>query len=640
MNSLEGIIKISTKGVGYVDPPSDKKARSESIEIATADLNTALPGDLVLVSLYPQIPNKPRTGKVEKIVKRKRMEFVGVLEQENGFHFLVPDDRRVYKDILIDAKHLNGAVTGEKVLARITLWHDAKKEPVGEVVKIIGQPGDHETEMQAIVYEKGFTAGFPPEVEAEAEELKAGAAKDTANEAKKRRDFRHIPTCTIDPADAKDFDDALSFQKLAGNKIEVGVHIADVSHYVRPGTALDKEAARRGTSIYLVDRTIPMLPEILSNDLCSLNEAEEKLVFSAVFTFDTNFNLVDEWFGRSIINSQKRFTYEAAQEVLTTGQGPMSEALLTINKLAKKLKADRMAAGAIAFEQDEVKFKLDEAKRPIGVYRKTRTDSHFMIEDLMLLANRRVAEFVSKKVNNAPKHFVYRVHDQPDADKIRQLANYIEPLGYKLDIAENGVTSTSINNLMKSIAGKPEEAMIQTAAMRSMSKAVYSMKNIGHYGLAFANYSHFTSPIRRYPDVMVHRLLDMYLRNEMPSAKLLESYEALSYYTSQMELNAAEAERDSIKYKQVEYLSTKIGQTFDGTISGLAKWGIYVQDQESLAEGMVRLMDMKDDFYILDEQNYAMVGQNSGRRWRLGDKVKVKLVRADVKERVIDFEFV
>jgi ribonuclease R len=640
MNSLEGIIKISTKGVGYVDPPGDKKTRGESIEIDTVDLNTALPSDLVLVSLYPQVPNKPRTGKVEKIIKRKRLEFVGVIEQENGFYFLVPDDRRVYKDILIDTKHLNDAKVGEKVLARITLWHDAKKEPVGEVLKVIGQPGEHETEMQAIVYEKGFTAGFPPEVEAEAEELKAGAVKDIAQEIPRRRDFRKIPTCTIDPADAKDFDDALSFQKLADNKIEVGVHIADVAHYVRPGTALDKEAARRGTSIYLVDRTIPMLPEVLSNDLCSLNEAEEKLVFSAVFTFDDKFNLVDEWFGRAIINSQKRFTYEQAQEVLTTGQGPMNDALLTINKLAKKLKADRMAAGAIAFEQDEVKFKLDEAKRPIGVYRKTRTDSHFMIEDLMLLANRRVAEFVSKKVNNAPKHFVYRVHDQPDADKLKQLANYIEPLGYTLDVNGDGVSSIDINNLLKNIAGKPEENMIQTAAMRSMSKAVYSMKNIGHYGLAFANYSHFTSPIRRYPDVMVHRLLDMYLRNEQPSNKLLEEYEGLSYYTSQMELNAAEAERDSIKYKQVEYLSTKIGQTFDGTISGLAKWGIYIQDQESLAEGMVRLMDMKDDFYILDEQNYAMVGQNSGRRWRLGDKVKVKLVRADVKERIIDFEFV
>ena len=648
MSYIDGTIKISHKGIGYVSPTKPNGERAlpeESVEIEPNFLNTALPGDSVRVLVHPEIEGELRTGEVTEILERKKLEFVGVLERENGFIYLVPDDKRVYKDILIDEKRLHDGQVGEKVLAQITEWHDPKKDPIGEVVLVIGRPGDHNTEMQAIVYEKGFRPSFPPTVEREAEEIKKTAPTDLAAEIKKRRDVRDILTFTIDPFDAKDFDDALSIRKVSAgggpaSGWEVGIHIADVSHYLQPGTKLDKEASKRATSIYLVDRTIPMLPEVLSNDLCSLNEGEDKLTFSAIFTFDKDFNIVDEWYGRTVINSNKRFTYEEVQKILGDKAGFYNQELLTLNKMAYKLRADKMAAGAISFETTEIKFVLDKSGRPVKVIKKERTDSNLLVEDFMLLANRKVAEYVSNQVHDENNHFVYRIHDQPDVDKLKQLANFISPLGYKLKFDKNGVSSKSINQLLTSVAGKPEEVMIQTAAMRSMAKAVYSMKNIGHYGLAFGHYAHFTSPIRRYPDVMVHRLLAYYLKVETPPAEMLQRYQELSLHSSQMELAAQEAERESIRYKQIEYLADKIGTVFTGIISGLAKWGIYVQETETLAEGMVRLAEMKDDYYIFDEKNYCMIGKGSNRRYRLGDKVKVKLTRADVKERMLDFVFV
>jgi ribonuclease R len=640
MKYLEGNLRVSTKGVGYVslDPAAGRD--SESVEIDPNFLNTGLHGDLVKVALHPRATNQPQTGEVVEILERKRMEFVGVLESEGEFTFFVPDDKRVYKDVLIAKDKLAGAKAGDKVQARIIDWHDPKKDPLGEVLLVIGRPGDHETEMQAIVYEKGFQLGFPPGVEEEARELKKSATADLQIEAAKRRDLRDTLTFTIDPVDAKDFDDAISYKELPNGEAEVGVHIADVSHYVRPGTKLDGEAKSRATSIYLVDRTIPMLPEILSNDLCSLNPNEDKLTFSAIFIFTKEGKIRDRWFGRTIIHSDKRFTYEDVQKILDDKAGQYYKELDAVNQLAYKLRKEKMEAGAISFEKDEIKFVLDGTGKPIKVLRKVRTDSHLLVEDFMLLANRAVAEYVSAIVRDAERRFIYRIHDQPDRDKLMQLADFIGPLGYKIKFDTAKVDQRSLNRLLQESKGSPEEVMIQTATMRAMAKAVYATKNIGHYGLAFEHYTHFTSPIRRYPDVMVHRLLDMYLRGIQPSDAILTEYDRLAIHSSQMEIQAAEAERESVKYKQVEYLSTKIGETFDGAISGLAKWGIYVQEPETLAEGMVRLFDMTDDFYIFDEAKYSMIGKNTGKKYRLGDKVKIKLLKADVKEKLLDFAFV
>ncbi len=643
MSYLEGTIKISHKGMGFVSPrkPGGERALpEESVQVDANFLNTALPGDTVKVLLHPEVEGELRTGEVVEILERKKLEYVGTLEREGNFFFLVPDDKRVYKDILIPEEALGGGHEGDKVLARITEWNDPKKEPIGEVVIVIGKPGDHNTEMQAIVYEKGFRPSFPPEVDAEADAIKISSAQDFANEITKRRDIRDVLTITIDPFDAKDFDDALSYRELADGKVEVGIHIADVSHYLVPGTKLDNEAIKRATSIYLVDRTIPMLPEVLSNDLCSLNPNEDKLTFSAIFTFDKDFQIIDEWYGRTVMHSNKRFTYEEVQKILDDKAGLYAEELGSLNKIAYKLRAEKMAAGAISFETTEIKFVLDGNGKPIKVVKKERTDSHLLVEDFMLLANRKVAEYVSKKVNDENGRFVYRIHDQPDVDKLRSLADFISPLGYRLKFDDHGVSSKSINELLKMVNGKPEEIMIQTATMRSMAKAIYSMKNIGHYGLAFPYYTHFTSPIRRYPDVMVHRLLAEYCQNRQPAAELLKRYDELAFHSSQMEISAQEAERDSIRYKQIEYMEDKIGTVFTGVISGLAKWGIYVQETETLAEGMVRLAEMKDDYYVFDEKNYCMIGKGSNRRYRLGDKVKVKLTRADVKERMLDFVFI
>lgn len=637
---LEGILRVSMKGTGYVDLTEEGK-RGPSVEIDPNFLNTGLHGDRVKVLLHSVPAGEDQTGEVVEIVERRKLEFVGIIERENGFFFLVPDDRRVYKDILIAADRIGAAKEGDKVLAEITEWHDPKKGPIGRVVEVLGRAGAHETEMRAIVYDKGFRPTFPPAVEKEAQVIKAGAAEDFKKEIPLRKDFRNVTTFTIDPADAKDFDDALSIRQLDNGQTEVGVHIADPAHYLKPGSALDKEARKRATSIYLVDRTIPMLPEVLSNDLCSLNQGEDKLSFSAVFTFDPQFNITGEWYGRTVINSDQRFTYETAQKVLDDKAGPYAEELLLLEKIAKELRADKFANGAIAFETDEIKFELDATGKPIRVIKKARIETNMLIEDFMLLANRKVAEYVSKIVKGADQHFVYRIHDRPDPDKIKQLADFLSPLGYRLTIGkDNEIKPQSINALLQSVVGKPEEAIVETTVMRSMAKAVYSMKNIGHYGLGFADYTHFTSPIRRYPDVMVHRLLALYLQGTTPPAEMLQDYGQLVIHASQMEVAAQDAERDSIRYKQIEFMETKVGQVFDAVISGLAKWGIYIQEQETLAEGMVKLSALGDDFYVFDEKNYQMIGQRTHKKYRLGDRVRVKLLRADVKERMIDFIFV
>ena len=638
---IEGIIRISGKGIGYVnvDP------KTPSIEIDSVNLKTALHGDRVRVLIHPEaaLPKNGfevnQIGEVVEILERKKLEFVGTLESQDNLCYLVPDDRRVYKDILIGADKLKGAGTGDKVLGQITKWEDPKKDPLGEVIEVLGKPGTHETEMLAIIYDRGFKSVFPKTVEDEAQALKAAETATLPAEAKRRRDFRNIQTFTVDPTDAKDFDDALSLRALSDGTYEVGIHIADVSHYVRPGTALNSEAAKRATSIYLVDRTIPMLPEILSNDLCSLKPDEDKLTFSVIVTMSSAGEVLKTDFDKTIIRSAKRLTYEEGQAALDSQESPFAPALLTLNKLAYALRAKKIAAGAITFENEEIKFELDPAGRPLHVFKKVRTDIHLLVEDFMLLANRRVAEYVSALVKDEPDRFVYRIHDLPDRERLETLTTFVRSLGYRLPMTKEGVTGQAINTLLQAVAGTPEESMVRTATMRAMAKAIYDTKNIGHYGLAFPHYTHFTSPIRRYPDLMVHRLLDLYRRGEKPAPEMLAEYHRLAAHASLREIEAQDAERDSIRYKQIEFMGAKIGQVVNGVISGLAKWGIFVQETETLAEGMVRLAILKDDFYIFDEKNYALVGKNTGKKYRLGDPVRVKVIKTDLPARMIDFEF-
>lgn len=646
---IEGVITTTGKGIGFVSQGEDSP-REEDIRIETGFLNTALPKDHVKVLLHPRVPNTQQTGEVVEILKRAKMSFVGTLEKDGEAYYLVPQDNRVYVDIFIPPSKVPAGSEGKKALANITHWTDPKKNPEGEVVEIIGPTGDNETEIRAIVLDKGLKLELPDVIEQEAHKIKASAPALLAEEIKRRRDFRSVTTVTIDPSDAKDFDDALSVQELKNGDIEIGVHIADVSAYVKPHMAIDEEARGRATSIYLVDRVIPMLPEVLSNDLCSLNQGEDKLTFSAVFTFSKE-SFVDpkkpahpksEWFGRTIINSSKRFTYEEAQSILDAGAGMFHQELIILNTLAKKLEAENIAAGKLTFEHDEVKFVLDEHKKPIGVYRKKVIDTNKLVEEFMLLANKRVAEFVAKKVEKDDTEglFVYRIHDEPDPERLTALADFLRKIGYKLPVRDGKISSQDINKLLAEAKGKPEESMIQTATIRTMAKAIYSTANIGHYGLAFKFYAHFTSPIRRYPDVMVHRILSHYLADEPASRAELEEYRKLSTHSSEMEKLASEAERTSIKYKQAEYMQERVGQEFDGTISGVAEFGIFVEENDTKCEGIVRLSDLGNDYYIFERENYRIIGKNTRKRYTLGDKVRIRVKAVDLERKTIDYEFV
>lgn len=635
-----GTIAVSSRGVGYFhieDFPED-------IEIQTPLLKTALNGDTVEITLHAEIPGQRRQGEVVKIVTRAKTQFVGTLEQTNGndFFFLKPDDRRMYRDIFIHAsKSLNGK-KGEKVLAEIIGWKDPMKSPEGKVVRVLGRKGLHNVEMESIILEKGFDNEFPPEVEQEAEKIKSEESSKREQEIKKRKDIRTITTFTIDPADAKDFDDAISFVKKADGNYEIGVHIADVSHFVEEKSLLDGEARKRGTSVYLVDRTIPMLPEILSNDLCSLNPNEDKFTFSAIFTMNEKGEVLERWFGKTVIHSDKRFTYEEAQEILDLKQGTYFEELQTLNTIAKILQKEKFKNGAIEFETDEVKFELDQEGKPIQVYKKERKDTHKLVEEFMLLANREVAHYmhIEMKRTHSKGSFLYRIHDVPDKDKIINLNMFLKALGYNLDAPDGEVTAQDINKLLKQIDGKPEESLIKTAAIRSMAKAVYSTRNIGHFGLGFEFYTHFTSPIRRYPDLIVHRLLFRFLQNGKIEQNEIARLENLAEDATEKEIRAAEAERASIKYKQVEFMQTHIGEEFNGTISGVSEWGIYVEETETKAEGMVKLKDMTDDFYTLEEKSYSIIGTQTKKKYSLGDAVKVRLVNADLDKRILDYTLV
>ena len=634
-NLLEGTIRVTGKGVGYFPLPRG----DEDLEIQPENLNAALNRDRVKVeSLQKEILGR-KQARVTEIIERHKTEFVCTLEKDDENFFLVPDDKRMYRDIFVPFDSAQGASEGDKVQVKISEWPVPSKSPKGEVIRIIGRAGEHNAEMLGIVYESGFEVDFPTEVEKEAQMWKEKYQKE--DKLKNRKDFRETTTFTIDPLDAKDFDDALSFKILPSSDYEIGIHIADVSHFVEEKTELDREAEKRGTSIYLVDRTIPMLPEVLSNDLCSLNPNEPKYAFSAVFVMDKEAVVKERWFGKSLIESDKRFTYEDAQEIIDKGQGVFVEELKTLNTLAKKLREERFRKGAIDFETEEVKFVLDDLGRPIRVYRKERKDTHKLIEEFMLLANREVAIYMHiANGANTRAAFVYRIHDAPDREKILNLANFVKALGFELKNKEGETTGEDIAEMLRSVDGSPAEMLIKTAAVRAMSKAIYSTSNIGHFGLAFEYYTHFTSPIRRYPDLMVHRLLLRFLLKGKIEQDEITKYQRLCDDSSERELEAAEAERASIKYKQVEYMQEHIGEEFDAIVSGVSEWGIYVEEVNTKAEGMVKLRDMKDDFYELNEKLYAIVGKTTGKKYSLGDKIRVKLIASDPERKTLDFQFV
>ena len=650
-----GTLDLTSSGNGYFITEDYE----DDIFISKTNIGKGLHQDTVKVFVYKRKNGKKIEGEVVDVIKRSKINFVGVLQKNKNknFGFVVPDDHKMYVDIFISEGKINEAKDGDKVQATISDWPQNSKNPFGKITKVLGKPGDHNTEMHSILLEYDLPFEFEPEVEKEAEQL---PIKITKEEISKRRDMRKYLTFTIDPKDAKDFDYALSFTKLENGNYEIGVHIADVSHYLQPKTLLDDEAYKRATSVYLVDRVVPMLPEMLSNGVCSLRPKEEKLTFSAVFEINDKTQIINQWFGRTVTYSDQRFAYEEAQSIIENCKLSNSsqsytmpsnisisdneyevtpeivEATLKLNQFAKILRKKRMKQGAISFDRIEVKFNLDQEANPVGVFFKKSKDANKLIEEFMLLANRKVAEFIGLSQRKATnKTFIYRVHDEPDVEKLASLQNMIHKFGYKINTDTKETTSQSLNKLLKDVDGKAESNMIETLTIRTMSKAVYTTQNIGHYGLAFDYYSHFTSPIRRYPDVMTHRLLQHYLnKGESPKADL---YEEKSKHSSKREELASKAERSSIKYMQVKYMQNHKDEIFEGVITGVTEWGIYVEIKSNKCEGMVRIRDIKSDYYFFDEKQYAIMGQNSKQLYQLGDDVNVKVKHTDLERKHLDF---
>ena len=628
-----GKVDMTADGAAFIIPDDDLE---KDVFVSARKLHTALHGDKVKVYIYAKKSGRKNEGEVVEIIERYKTDFIGVIKISERFAFVMVDDRKMLHDIFVPLTDLNEAKNGQKVQVAITDWPEGAKNPIGKITNILGEQGENDTEMNSILAQFGFPLSFPEEVEKEANAI---PEEITAEDLKGRKDFRDTITFTIDPADAKDFDDAISFKKLDNGNYEIGVHIADVSHYVTPGSALDKEAYSRATSVYLVDRVIPMLPERLSNGVCSLRPNEDKLCFAAVFELDNEANVVNEWFGRTVIHSNRRFSYEEAQEVIENKAGDYAEELLKLNELAYVLRDRKFKNGAISFESTEVKFQLDEKGKPVGVYVKERKDAHKLIEDFMLLANRKVAEFAAKKGKGKQKYtFVYRSHDSPNLENLGNFALFAARFGYKINMKSDKEIAKSLNYLMEDVEGKKEQNVLTQLAIRSMAKAIYTTKKTSHYGLAFDHYTHFTSPIRRYPDVMVHRLMAAYLGKQKSANE--NEYEEAASHSSAMEKRAADAERASIKYKQVEYLEENVGKLFMGIISGVTEWGMYVELNENKCEGMVRLRDIADDFYVLDEKNYCIIGQRKKKVYQLGDEVKVKVKKVDLSKRQIDFALV
>ncbi|SHI68211.1 RNAse R [Mesonia phycicola] len=647
VNYHVGYLDMTTRKDGYVVVED----LEEDIYIPSNNINRALDGDEVKVYIYKSRRGRKSEGEIVEVLKRKKENFVGVLHLNDNFGFVVIQNPKMYTDIFIPKENLiPEAKDGLVVLVKMEDWPKRKDSPTGKILEVLGEAGAHETEMQSILAENGLPTEFPKEVEDYANNIDTSIQE---KEIKKRRDMRKTLTFTIDPKDAKDFDDALSFEVLENGNYEVGIHIADVSHYLEPGTILDDEAYERATSIYLVDRVVPMLPEVLSNGACSLRPHEEKYTFSAVFEINKKAEVVKEWFGRTVTYSDARFAYEEAQHIIETKKGEIPteisitdkayqakpeivEAVITLDTLAKTMRTKRMSNGAISFDKVEVKFNLDQNNDPVGVYFKTSQDANKLIEEFMLLANRKVSEFIGKQ--QPQKTFVYRCHDEPKDDKLASLETLVGKFGYKLNLKDRKSVSKSLNGLLKDVQGKKEQNMVDTLTIRTMSKAYYSTQNIGHYGLAFDYYSHFTSPIRRYPDVMAHRLLQLYL-DKKPSVSE-EDYEARCNHCSEMEMFATSAERDSIKYMQVKFMQDHQNKEFLGVISGVTEWGIYVEIEENKCEGMVRLKDIKEDHFDFDAENFAIVGRNTDKTYQLGDEVYVTVKNADLVKRHLDFNLI
>jgi ribonuclease R len=626
----QGIVDHVSSRFAYVKISDEQP----DVYVKSSDLSSAVDGDTVRIVIFPTRHGEHPEGKVTEVMKRNRNRFVGKIEMSKNFAFVIADARKIHQDFFIYPENINGAKHGDKVIVEVLNWADDDRKPEAKVTDVLGQAGENEAEIHSIMAEFDLPFRFPETIEKEAKKIDEGI---TAEEIRKRQDFRDITTFTIDPVDAKDFDDALSFRKLENGNYEIGVHIADVTHYVRMNSGLDKEALDRATSVYLVDRTIPMLPEKLSNELCSLRPDEDKLTFAAVFEVTEKAKVVGEWFGRTIIHSDKRFSYEEAQEVLESGKGPFAGELTILNDLAKKLRKERFAKGAVNFETTEVKFKLDEKGRPLAVIPKVRKDAHKLIEEFMLLANKHVASFVYDYKKGKEKNtFVYRIHDFPDPDKVKDFALFARQFGHKMNVDEESI-SRSLNKLMEEIEGKPEQNVLEQLAIRTMAKAKYATETKGHFGLAFKHYTHFTSPIRRYPDMMVHRLLQHYLDDGKPVSRT--EYEERCVHSSEREKRAADAERASIKYKQVEFMTYAEKKVYQGLISGVTEWGIYVEIVETKCEGMIRMSDMNDDFYEFDEKRYRIMGRRTKKVYTLGDKVTVRVKKTDIDKRLIDLVF-
>ncbi|MDP3916015.1 MAG: ribonuclease R [Bacteroidota bacterium] len=625
-----GIVDVQRQGFAYITSEEVEKP----VLVSAHNLNHAMDGDKVKVHLYAMHKKQQPEGEVVEIVERAKTTFVGTISKSRNFSFLIPSGKSAF-DLFIPNEKLNGAKDGQKAIARITEWPARSKNPFGEIIEVLGDVGNNNTEMHAILAEFDLPLRFPENVLKAAEKIPDMVPE---KEIERRRDMRGVTTFTIDPHDAKDFDDALSLRKLENGFWEVGVHIADVSYYVHPGSILDEEAYDRATSVYLVDRVVPMLPEKLSNGVCSLRPNEDKLCFSAIFQLNDEAEIQKQWFGRTVIHSDKRFAYEDAQAIIETGEGELKDEVLTLHRLAVKMREARFKKGSLGFERVEVKFNLDENGKPLSVYFKEAKESNQLVEEFMLLANKRVAEFIGNPEDQkTPRTFVYRIHDKPDPDKLMNFNHFIHKFGYGLQLGTPGQISKSMNLLMTNVKGKNEQNVIETLAIRTMAKAAYSTRNIGHYGLSFEYYTHFTSPIRRYPDVMVHRVLERYLQGGRTVSA--PKWEDMCKHSSVMESKAANAERSSTKYKQVEFMQDKIGEEFSGVISGVTEWGIFVE-LENKCEGMVSVSSLADDFYIFDEKNYCLVGRHSHQKFQLGDVVNVEIIRANLEKKQLDFRLI
>lgn len=640
-------LNINKKADGFVFVFFDKdknKNREDStfVSIPNQYLNGAFYGDIVKVELIEKNPYGEWIGKVIDIVRRNKKLYVGELIKDNNTYMVIPSDIKIHVDFIIKNNNLTDkegkiANIGDKVAVNISEWRDGEHFPLSEIIKVLGKSGDNNSEMLGYAIEKGFDSEHYIEAKREADRIRSEGIQD--KDYKDRRDMRDIITFTIDPADAKDFDDAISYRDIGNDRYEVGIHIADVSYYVRPDMSLDKEAIERETSVYLVDRCINMLPEILSNDLCSLVEGKDRLTMSAIFEIDLQGNIYKEWYGRCVINSDKRFRYEEAQEIMDNG-GLFEKELRTLNKLAKSLFADRVKRGALIIETEEVKFKLDQNGHPIDVYIKHRQDVHKMIEELMLLANRKVSEFITTHQHIETPICIYRIHDRPDFDKMRELQLFIKAIGENVKVIDGIIPSTELNNLLKKLEGKKEKDLLSMHISKSMQKAIYSTKPIGHYGLAFEYYTHFTSPIRRYPDVLAHRLLQSIIDNNPPKEDYRKELDRLCVFASQREKDASEAERASIKHKQVEYMGDRIGQKFEGVISFISKMGIFIEDKKSKSEGLVKMSEIGDDYYTLDESNNCIRGERNREVFHIGDEVRFSVVSVNMEEKNIIYKLV